>query len=462
MRRTGSEYAAGRHDVPLLFVTRVLRMFAYGAISLVLVLYLAEIGFGEGQIGLLLTMTLLGDTAVSLWLTTSADRVGRRWMLVFGAGLMVLGGAVFAVCDGFVSLLLAATAGVISPSGNEVGPFLAIEQAALAQATPDGGRTRAFAWYTLAGSFATAAGALVCGALVQGLEACGVGPLARYRVILLGYAGIGAFLAALFVGLSAASEAPRQALPSGRFLGLHQSRRVVAKLSALFALDAFAGGFILQTVVAYWFHARFGTDAAVLGGIFFATHLLSGFSALAAAALARRFGLVNTMVFSHAPSNVLLVLLPFMPNLSLAVAVLLLRSALSQMDVPTRQSYTAAVVRPDERSAAAGVTGVARTTGAALAPAVAGLLPGGPALAGAPFVIAGFLKLAYDGLLYRSFRNTVPPEESPVDEPDALVEEREIGARGSATVAEADRHASKTPRETSRTAPPPLQQRDAP
>ncbi len=428
MRQAVTTLGGGGHDVRLLFAARVLRMFAYGAISLVLVLYLAELGFGEGRIGLLLTMTLLGDTAVSLWLTTSADRVGRRRMLILGAGLMVLGGAVFAASGDFVPLLLAATAGVISPSGNEVGPFLAIEQAALAQATPNGGRTRAFAWYTLAGSFATAAGALVCGALVQGLEVCGVGPLARYRVVLLGYAGVGALLAVLFAGLSAASESPLEGPPVGRFLGLHQSRAVVAKLSALFALDAFAGGFILQTVVAFWLHAGFGTDAALLGGIFFATHLLSGFSALAAAALARRFGLVNTMVFSHAPANVLLVLLPIMPNLPLAVAVLLLRSALSQMDVPTRQSYTAAVVRPDERSAAAGVTGVARTTGAALAPAVAGLLPGGPALAGAPFVIAGLLKLAYDGLLYRLFRHTVPPEESPARLPAVSDQRREAAA----------------------------------
>jgi MFS family permease len=416
-------------DVLLLFCARVLRMFAYGAISLVLVLYLAEVGFGEGQIGLLLTMTLLGDTVISLWITTSADRVGRRCMLILGAALMVLGGAVFAISGSFIPLLLAATAGVISPSGNEVGPFLAIEQAALAQATPDGRRTRAFAWYTLTGSFATAAGALVCGTLVQGLAALGVEPLARYRIVLIGYAMAGAIMAALFTGLTTASEAPRVTSPSRRFLGLHQSGRVVAKLSALFALDAFAGGFILQSVVAFWFHVRFGADAALLGVIFFATHLLSGFSALAAAALARRFGLVNTMVFTHAPANVLLVFLPFMPNLPLAVAVLLLRSALSQMDVPTRQSYTAAVVRPDERSAAAGVTGVARTTGAAVAPAVAGVLCAGPALAGAPFVAAGLLKLAYDGLLYRLFRHTVPPEERTHGQPVTSRQPSEAGAQ---------------------------------
>ena len=183
------------------------------------------------------------------------------------------------------------------------------------------------------------------------------------------------------------------------------------KLSGLFALDAFAGGFVLQSVVAFWFHVRFGADPAALGGIFFGANLLAGVSALGAAAIARRVGLVNTMVFTHAPSNVLLILVPFMPTLPLAVAVLLLRFAISQMDVPARQSYTAAVVSPDERSAAAGVTGVARTTGAALSPALAGLLLGSPALAGAPFVVAGVLKLLYDGLLYRRFREEVPHAE---------------------------------------------------
>jgi MFS family permease len=399
-------------DVRLLFATRVVRLFAYGCVSLILVLYLAEVGLGDRQIGLLLTMTLLGDTALSLWITTRADRGGRKPMLIAGAGLMLLGGAVFALTGEFWVLLLAATVGVLSPSGNEVGPFLAIEQAALAQAVAPGRRTLVFAWYNLVGSLATAAGALLCGLLVQSLRERGVGAVASYRVVLLGYAGAGVLLAALFSRLSASAEAPAPSAeavaPPRVFLGLHRSRGVVLRLSALFALDAFAGGFVLQSVMAYWFHLRFDADPAVLGGIFFAANLLAGFSALGAAAIARRIGLVNTMVFTHAPSNVLLILVPFMPTLPLAVAVLLLRFAISQMDVPARQSYTVAVVNPDERSAAAGVTGVARTTGAALAPALAGLLLGNPALAGAPFVVAGVLKLVYDALLYRLFRGTVP------------------------------------------------------
>jgi MFS family permease len=337
-------------------------------------------------------------------------------MLLAGAGLIVLGGTVFALTGRFVPLLLAATVGVISPSGNEVGPFLAIEQAALAQTVGHERRTQLFAWYHLAGSLATAAGFLVCGAFVQALEKYALDPLQSYRAVLFAYAGAGLLLVILFLRLTPNAEAPVQVpgvVPGRRIaLGLHRSRGVVLKLSALFALDAFAGGFVLQSVMAYWFHVRFGADPATLGGIFFVANLLAAFSALAAAPLAQRFGLLNTMVFTHAPSNVLLALVPFMPTLPWAVAVLLVRFAISQMDVPTRQSYTVAVVNPEERSAAAGATGVARTAGAALAPALTGLLLATPVLAGSPFIVAGALKLVYDGLLYHLFRSIKPPEET--------------------------------------------------
>jgi MFS family permease len=410
--------AAGhaRRDVRLLFTTCIVRLFAYGAVSVILVLYLAEVRLTAEQIGLLLTMTLAGDTAISLWITTTADRIGRKRMLVAGALLMVLGGAVFAASNNLVLLLVAATVGVISPSGNEVGPFLAVEQAALAQSVAAKQRTGVIAWYNLAGPFATAAGSLVCGALVGVLQARALVAVDSYRVILGGYAASGLILAALFLRLSPASEAITTTQSDGRSLpnrrlGLHRSRAVVLKLSALFALDAFAGGFVLQSFVAYWFHVRFGANAATLGIIFFAANLLAGVSALAAAAMARRVGLVNTMVFTHVPSNLLLILVPLMPTLSLAIAVLLLRFSISQMDVPARQSYTAAVVDPDERSAAAGVTGVARTAGASFAPVFAGQLLGGPTVGGAAFVVAGVLKLIYDGLLYKMFRALRPPEE---------------------------------------------------
>ncbi len=411
-------------DGRLLFATRAARLFAYGCLSVVLVLYLAELGLDEAQIGLLLTLTLVGDTAISLWITTRADRLGRRRMLLAGAGLMIFAGALFALARGgdFWLLLAAATVGVLSPSGNEVGPFLAIEQAALSQTLPDERRTRTLAWYNLAGSFATALGALGGGALAQALQNRGLPPLESYRAVVLAYAALGLVLAALFARLSPATEAPlashstlhasRPTLHASRpTLGLHRSRPVVLRLSALFALDAFGGGFIVQSIVAYWFHLRFGVAPGALGGIFFGANLLAGVSSLSAAWLARRIGLINTMVFTHLPSNLLLMLVPLMPNLPLAIAALLVRSSISQMDVPTRQSYTLAVVAPDERSAAAGVTGIARTIGAALSPLFAGPLLGVPALVSAPFFIAGGLKIIYDLSLYRSFRALKPPEE---------------------------------------------------
>jgi MFS family permease len=406
-------------DVALLFATRAVRLFAYGSLSVILVLYLSAAGLSQARIGLLLTLTLLGDTAISLVLTTRADRTGRRLTLLAGAALMVFAGALFAASHGFVVLLVAATIGVISPAGNEVGPFLAVEQAALTQSLPAERRTHVFALYTLTGAFATALGSLAGGGAASWLQHAGWTPLASYRAVVVGYAALGLVLAALFVRLSPAAEAVPSGRPAARssllqpHLGLHRSRRIVLKLSALFTVDAFAGGFVVQAFVAYWFHRRFGADPALLGTIFFGANALAGLSALSAAWVARRIGLVRTMVFTHLPSNVLLVIVPLMPTLPLAMAVLFLRFSISQMDVPTRQSYTMAVVEPDERSAAAGVTGIARTVGASLAPLVAAPLYAVPALASIPFFAAGALKIAYDVALYVAFRRLPPPEERP-------------------------------------------------
>lgn len=406
-------------DSYLLFTTRITRLFAYGFVSIVLVLYLAQVGLSGTQIGLLLTFTLIGDTVISLWITTNADRIGRRRMLMIGAGLMLFAGLLFALTRDWRLLLIAATVGVISPSGNEVGPFLALEQAALSQTIPGRRRTQVFAWYNLVGSFATATGALCGGGLAQALHARGMTLLDSYRAIVVGYAVIGLALGVLFTRLSPAVEAlgeGGQRTVASRF-GLHRSRKVVFKLSALFSLDAFAGGFVIQSIVAYWFHVRFGVEPGILGGIFFGANILAGLSALSAARIAARVGLINTMVFTHIPSNVLLMLVPLMPNLPLAILVLLLRFSISQMDVPTRQSFTMAVVSPDERSAAAGVTGIARTTGAALAPVFTGLLLANPILLNVVFFLSGGLKIAYDLLLYRGFRTHRPPEETTAPAP---------------------------------------------
>jgi len=403
-------------DIRLLFVTRFVRLFAYGALSVVLVLYLVGLGLSESDTGILLTATLLGDTLVSLFLTTRADRIGRRRILIIGASLMAAAGVAFAYTHHMALLVVAGTIGVISPSGQEVGPFLPIEQAALSQVVPARARTDVFAWYTLTGSVATALGALAAGMLTHSLQRTWT-PVESYRAVVVVYACMGVALLVLFRATSAAVEAPTSLAGTaatsvlGRYSGLHRSHAVVLRLSALFALDSFGGGFVIQSFAAYWFYLRWGVDPRTLGTLFFAANLLAGLSALAASRLASRIGLVNTMVVTHLPSNVLLLLIPVMPTLPLAALVLLLRFSISQMDVPTRQSYTMAVVPPEERAAASGVTGVARTTGASISPLLAGLLFARPSLINVPFYIAGVLKIAYDLLLFRAFRSVKPPEE---------------------------------------------------
>jgi len=398
------------HDAWLLFVTRFTRLFAYGSLSVVLVFYLVGVGLTEPQIGLLLTLTLVGDTLVSLSLTTRADRLGRNRTLVAGALLMAAAGVVFAVTGKFWILVVAGTIGVISPSGNEVGPFLSIEQAALTNVVTDRTRTAVFAWYTLTGSLATALGALAGGSITNLFQHTTMAPVTSYRVVVILYAALGLTLAVLFSRLSPAAEAVT--LGQKKILGLGRSRDVVVKLSALFALDSFGGGFVVQSFAAYWFYLRFGINPGVLGAIFFWANIFAGISALLASRLAARFGLIRTMVGTHLPSNVLLILVPLMPTLPLAVTMLLIRFSISQMDVPTRQSYVMAVVSPEERSAAAGVTGIARTIGAAISPLFVGFMFARPALINLPFFIAGTLKILYDLLLYREFVTVRPPEES--------------------------------------------------
>ncbi len=400
-----------------LFALRTIRMFGYGFLAVVLVLYLAASGLDPIGIGAVLTLTLVGDTIVSLWLTTHADRLGRRRVLIASSLLVVIAGLVFSVTNLLPLLILAGIVGVISPTGNEVGPFLAIEQASLTQVVPARRRTATFAWYNLAGYVATATGALLAGLLSQALISAGWHDVDAYRAVVVVYAAIGLVMAILATRLSPhieipPAEASRADDGIARRLGLGRSRSVVLRLSALFSLDAFAGGFIPQSLMAYWFALHFGVSPATLGAIFFAANLLAAVSSLSAARIAARIGLIETMVFTHLPSNVLLILVPLMPTLPLAVLMLLLRFTLSQMDVPTRQSYVMAVVQPDERSAAAGVTGIARTIGAAISPSFSSVLVATAATAALPFYLAGGLKILYDVLIYRDFRKVRPEEEA--------------------------------------------------
>jgi MFS family permease len=392
----------------LLFATCGVRTFAYGFLSVVLGLYLAAMGLDTTVIGAIFTAALAGGAAMTIGLTAVADRLGRRRMLMAGALLMAFAGTVFALTSNPVLLALAAIVGTISPSGKEVGPFLSIEQAVLPQTISGEQRTSVFAAYNIVASLAGAVGALAAGVP----DLLGIGGVDGFRLLMWAYVVASLILLALFAQLSPKIEAsvPLSADPKPA-LGLHRSRGVVIKLAGLFALDAFAGGFIVQGLVAYWYSLRFGADAAALAAIFFGTNILSAFSFLAAAPIARRIGLLNTMVFTHLPSNIMLLLVPLMPSLYLAAIVFLLRSLLSQMDVPTRQSYTMALVDPDERSSAAGLTSVARNAAAAIAPAFSGATLAVPA-AGLPFLLCGGLKIIYDVALFVTFRRVRPPEES--------------------------------------------------
>jgi MFS family permease len=393
-------------DGRLLFASCGMRSFAYGFLSVILGLYLDAIGLSATAIGWIFTAALAGGALMTIIITAIADSFGRKFLLIAGALMMALAGCVFAVSDNPILLVMAAIFGTISPSGKEVGPFLSLEQAILPQTTHDRHRTAVFSAYNLVGSFAGAIGALA----VSLPSFFSLTALAGYRFLVWGYVISAVFLAFLFALLSPQVEAKKKTESTTRHVGLHKSRAIVAKLAGLFALDAFAGAFIVQSIVAYWFYLRYKTDLTALGGIFFGTNIFAALSFLAAPAIARRFGLLNTMVFTHLPSNILILLVPLMPNVELAIAVLLLRYSLSQMDVPTRQSYTMAVVDADERAAAAGVLSVARNAGAAIAPLFTGAILAVPAL-GLPFLLAGGIKIVYDVWIFALFRHVKPPEE---------------------------------------------------
>ena len=405
-KKTLALLAGLSRDGWLLFSTCAVRSFAYGFLSVVLALYLDAIGLDKLAIGSIFTAALAGGAFMTIVLTAVADSVGRRRLLMLGAVLMAFAGLVFALTSNPILFVLAAIFGTISPSGKEVGPFLSIEQAILPQTTHDWNRTAVFSAYNLVGSFTGALGALAVA--LPGLAS--LAPLAGYRLLIWGYVAASVLMSLLFSRLTPAIEAGVKPAAARRTIGIQRSRGIVVKLSALFSLDAFAGGFVVQGLLAYWFYLRYKTDINALGAIFFGTNLFSAFSFLAAPWIARRIGLLNTMVFTHLASNLLLILVPLMPNLELTVAMLLARNLLSQLDVPTRQSYTMAVVDPDERAAAAGIMSVARNGGAALAPLFTGSVLAAPAL-GLPFLLAGGLKIVYDLWIFALFRHVRPPEE---------------------------------------------------
>jgi MFS family permease len=413
---------------------RAIRTFGYGFTSVLLGVMLTTAGFSTVQVGLLLSVALVGDIIAILLVALFADHIGRRRVLIFFALLMAVSGVIFAFSRSFFLLLLAAFFGTISPSSSDNAPFAAIEQAILPQTCHPERRTDAFARYNLAAQLAGAAGGLAV-TLPDILHATmGMNTSFSTRAMFAGYALIALSMGSLYLGTSERIEpTTKQQLPEGmveheqelrnagslprstrvdkRSWSLQQSGGIVFRLASLFALDAFAGGLVVQTILSLWFHLRFNVPLSVLGLLFFGTNLLAALSFLVAAWLAKRIGLLNTMVFTHLPSNILLMLVPLMPVFPLAALCLLCRQALSQMDVPTRQAYTMTLVAPEERTAAASVTTVARSIAISISPLLAGSLLSGAALVlGLPLLICGGLKATYDLLLYGTFRKVKLPD----------------------------------------------------
>jgi MFS family permease len=401
----GETLLRGRTEIVLLYAARAARSFGDGFAVIILPAYLSEIGFSPFQIGIVAAVALLGSAVVTLAVGLLAARHDLRSLLLIGALIMAATGLALPNA-GHIALILAVMfIGTMNPSTGDIGMLVPLEQTMLAHGVADHDRTRAFAHYSLIGAVATAAGALAAAA-PDALVAVGISRLGALTAMFYLYAGLGFACAALYSYLPY-GQSHQQASGTA---ALGPSRGMVYKLAALFSLDSFAGGFAVPSLVALWLFERFDLSLASAGLFFFWSNVLTAFSYPVAARLAMRFGLINTMVFTHIPSSVCLILAALSPNLWLVLALLLVRSALSQMDVPTRTSYVMAVVTPPERTAAASVTAVPRSLASSVSPALAGALLATP-FAGLPLVICGVLKIAYDLSLLVMFRHTRPPEE---------------------------------------------------
>jgi MFS family permease len=404
-----NESARGRLGVSpegrLVLAAKAVRTFGFGWLSVVLAMYLTRRGFSSAAIGGVFTATMIEDALLTMALSAVATRIGPVRVMVLTAPLIAVGGIILALANAKWLLLVGAVLGTLSPTGQEAGPFTAMEQALLPGTVKSGSTTRAFGWYNIFGFLPAGAGALASGLSLHQALAQGMDEDKAYRMLFGAYALMGVALTAIYFHLNrslSVKTAATRPRPPGAF-GLGPSRGPVLQLAALQGLDAFAGGFTMQSLLAYWFLLRFNAGPDAVGWLFFGTNLLSAVSFLMATRLADRFGLLNTMVFTHLPSNVLLLMVPLMPTFATAALVLWTRHLLSQMDVPTRQAYTMALVAPDERPAAAGFTGSVRALAQACAPLVSGLTMA-TAATGTPFFLSGGLKIVYDIALYFRFR----------------------------------------------------------
>jgi MFS family permease len=390
-------------DGKLVLLEKSVRTVPYGFLGVAFAVYLSELGFSAFSFGIVLTLTTLSSALYTFTVSFFADRIGRRRTLIFFALMDFIAGSLLFLSTAWWAPVLAGIVGNMTVGAGEVGPFLSIEQAILPQTCNSKHRTLAFSIYNLVGYASSSVGAILAGIP----EYLGSG-LGAYRPLFFGYLVSGLIGGFLYSRLTKNAETQ---VRSKRQVLSERSKPIVRKLASLFALDAFGGGFIGVTILSYYFYQRYALQLTSLGLIFSATQIVTAFSFLAAERIARKIGLLRTMVFSHIPSNLFLSAIPFAPSALWAVGLLLCRHSLSQMDVPTRQSYTMALVEESDRTAAAGFTSVSRTLASSASPSLAGY-----AIAtiwiGIPLLAAGSLKIAYDLILYGVFRKTRPPEET--------------------------------------------------
>lgn len=399
-------------DGKLLLCARIVRTFAYGFLSVILAIYLKLIGFDDLLIGIILSATLINSVIFTLFASFYADRLGRRNVLLLYAIMMSISGAIFFITENPLALIIGALIGTLNITGSETSAFLSIEQSILPQTIKDNRkRNTLFGFYNMAGTFAMGAGILIVNLPVLIQNEFEFDQIYAIKLLFLFYSLLGILIIGIYLKLSSSIEIKKEKIfkPLSKTLN-PKSKKIVAKLSGLFAIDSFAGGFAIQSIVSFWFFTKFDIDLSTISYIFSIGSVLTAFSYLIAAKIADKIGLINTMVFTHIPSNILLILLAVAPNLEIAIVFYMVRMALSQMDVPTRQSYIVAVVEEDERTASAGITNLSRNIAQAISPSITGYIIGFLSLS-APFIIGGLLKILYDITLYINFRKIKPTEE---------------------------------------------------
>ena len=400
-------------DGKLLLGARIVRTFSYGFLSIILAIYLKIIGFDDISIGIVLTATLVNSIFFNILSSLYADKIGRRKFLVLFAALMIISAVIFFVTNNYLALVIAALVGTINVTGSEVGAFLSLEQALLPKTVSDiKKRNSIFAIYNTVGTFAMSAGVLLSGLPSILQQNYGFDQIGAIKYLFLIYAACAIVVLVIYLALSKNVEVNEITTKSSLSIKdlSPKSRSIITKMSSLFAVDSFGGGFVIQSIVSYWFYTRFGAELSTLSYVFAIAGVLTAISFMASTKIASKIGLVNTMVFTHIPSNILMIILAFAPTFSIAISVYFARMSLSQMDVPTRQSYLMGVVNENERIPAAAITNTSRNITQAISPSLSGILIQALSLS-APFVFGGVLKIVYDVGMFFSFRKIKPPEE---------------------------------------------------